>query len=269
MAEASRYSGVRGTITPVVKIRSKAAFSLLELLVCIAIIALLLGILLPVLVHARRVGYAAVCSSNLRQLSIGWQSYLQDNKDMFPRYGALPEWEYGGAVFVGAERRAALDARRPINRHLDATSHEDSDLARLFHCPGDQGVYERGVASRGRAGPSLLARGSAFEQYGTSYRANPLLMDSSKAGLDRAARPLGLHELHTDHSRVLLTADATWAYATATPGSDEASREASWHGNRDQGNMLAVDGSVRFINFAQSPRVEFVISPRPEIADAH
>jgi len=251
----------------VVKIRTRGGFSLLELLICIAIIALLLSVLLPVLMHARRVGYAAVCASNLRQLSLGWQSYLQDNKDMFPRYGAAPEWEYGGAIFVGVERRATLDVRRPINRHLDASSRDDAEMTRLFRCPGDRGIFDRGSYSLGRGGVSQLAHGSAFEEYGTSYRANPMLMDSSKAGLDRASRPLGLHELHADHSRVLLTADAAWAYAVAPTGSADASREASWHGNRDHGNMLAVDGSVRFINFAQQPRAEFVIAPRPEIAD--
>lgn len=58
----------------------RRAFSLIELLVCIAIIALLTGLLLPVLHLARESGRSAVCVSNLHQLSLALESYAGDNK---------------------------------------------------------------------------------------------------------------------------------------------------------------------------------------------
>jgi prepilin-type N-terminal cleavage/methylation domain-containing protein/prepilin-type processing-associated H-X9-DG protein len=54
-------------------------FSLVELLVVIAVAALLLGILLPVLGRVRDQGRAAACMSNLRQIGTAWQIYCVDN----------------------------------------------------------------------------------------------------------------------------------------------------------------------------------------------
>ncbi len=54
-------------------------FTLIELLVVIAVIALLLAILIPVLSRARELAHRAVCLSNLRQLTLAWVAYADDN----------------------------------------------------------------------------------------------------------------------------------------------------------------------------------------------
>lgn len=59
-------------------------FSLIELLITIAIIAVLAGILLPALNKARDTAYSASCISNLKQLGTGMEMYVGDNEDFYP-----------------------------------------------------------------------------------------------------------------------------------------------------------------------------------------
>jgi len=62
------------------------AFTLVELLVVIGIIAVLIGILLPALGKARRAGKSASCISNIRQLLMAELQYVNDNKGRFSPY---------------------------------------------------------------------------------------------------------------------------------------------------------------------------------------
>ncbi len=65
----------------------KSAFTLVELLVVIGIIALLLAILLPVLSRARESSRRALCLSNINQLGRAVLLYAHDNKDVLPDAG--------------------------------------------------------------------------------------------------------------------------------------------------------------------------------------
>ena len=59
------------------------AFTLIELLATIAIIALLIGLLMPALGRARASGQQLVCSSNARQLQMANTSFALDNNERY------------------------------------------------------------------------------------------------------------------------------------------------------------------------------------------
>lgn len=62
----------------------RRAFTLVELLVVVAVIALLIGLLLPALSQARSAGYRLVGSNTQRQLALGVQAYTSDNDQWIP-----------------------------------------------------------------------------------------------------------------------------------------------------------------------------------------
>jgi prepilin-type processing-associated H-X9-DG protein len=84
------------------------AFTLVELLVVIGIIALLISILLPALSGAQQRAYRLKCSSNLRQIGQGLLLYANDNRGVYPRTPA--NTGTGFTCFTGA---AAIDPFGP------------------------------------------------------------------------------------------------------------------------------------------------------------
>lgn len=249
----------------------RPGFSLLELLICLFVVAVLLGVLLPTLSGARAAGYRSVCATNQRQLGIAFVLYLQDNKETLPQYAGEPEmsdWKYGGAAIAGAAGAAptttVLDVSRPINRYVDNVREASPELVMLFSCPADRGVFARAADSATRGAASVLERGTCFREFGTSFRANAMLLDSTIAGIDEHARPLKLSDIATNHSRLLLLGDTAWYYATRDAGKPDTAFEASWHQKQDAGNMLAIDGSTRFVKFSEPETTSFTLHPRGE-----
>jgi len=129
--------------------RGARAFSLIELLVCISIIALLLSIALPGLRRGREVARGAACLSNQRQLMLAWTVYANDYKDL-----AMPLAEWGGdelgqQVFWWGTHGSATE-RVDYDRGFIAPYLSAALSARsVFECPAQAwGTYRAQGPSR-------------------------------------------------------------------------------------------------------------------------
>jgi prepilin-type processing-associated H-X9-DG protein len=67
-----------------IELMAKKAFTLVELLVIIAVISILMAVLVPVLARARQQGKTIVCLSNLRQMCIAAACYSQIYDGYYP-----------------------------------------------------------------------------------------------------------------------------------------------------------------------------------------
>lgn len=82
------------------------AFTLIELLIVIAIIAILAGLLLPALAKAKAKSQTATCSNNMKNWVYATQMYLNDFEDRLPLFGELstdyqkPFWHAKLAPYV-------------------------------------------------------------------------------------------------------------------------------------------------------------------------
>jgi prepilin-type N-terminal cleavage/methylation domain-containing protein/prepilin-type processing-associated H-X9-DG protein len=72
------------------QVRTAKGFTLIEILVVIAIIVLLAAILLPVYARARTAAAMPVCLSNLKQLALAFDMYCADWDGVYP---CLPQWK--------------------------------------------------------------------------------------------------------------------------------------------------------------------------------
>jgi len=111
------------------KSNATKGFTLLELLLVVAVIAILAALLLPTLGRARSKARQASCVNNLRQINLGVRMYADDSADAFPP----PTNNFPPDAFTAYTKR--------MKTYLGMTG-ESSERATLFACPADTFHYD-------------------------------------------------------------------------------------------------------------------------------
>jgi prepilin-type N-terminal cleavage/methylation domain-containing protein/prepilin-type processing-associated H-X9-DG protein len=124
---------------------TRRAFTLVELLVVIGIIAVLISILLPTLGKVRRQANTLQCSSNMRQVAMALIMYIHDNKGRFPSAGIPPIpayprgwWWPNELVRQGYVKTASINVYKKPNSN--PATDKKFNRANPFRCP--EGVDE-------------------------------------------------------------------------------------------------------------------------------
>lgn len=193
---------------------SSRAFTLVELLVVIAIIAVLAGLLLPVLSRAKEKGRSAQCMNNLRQWGLAINNYSLDNEDYLPRRGQ------------GVQQLAQID--RPTDWF--------NALPVYFNQPSYQEDFTNSGKFQARA-KSVFICPTANDPGGTHFLPYGMNMNLCPWNL---SQPTRFAEVDGP-SMVVAFADAPGSYASTFPSKNVYSVMARHSGNA---NILFLTGNA-------------------------
>jgi prepilin-type processing-associated H-X9-DG protein len=238
------------------------AFTLVELLVVIATIAVLLSVLLPCVRAARSAAKRTVCSAKLKQIAHAWTMYLGEQGGGFYQ---VPN----ANITYGGWRGKYRLSPRPLNTCLQIPVDANASSATAFLCPADRG----GV-------PNEPMEEKAYDINGTSYNTNVLLVGADQCSpinvqtlplteeINKRLPNLTIQRVTAKPAQLLLVGDFGWFNQwRAAPLPPAWKEQAEWHGRPDSHNMAFLDGHIQFLRIERGIYIapEYTVLPFTEL----
>jgi prepilin-type N-terminal cleavage/methylation domain-containing protein len=262
----------------------RTGFTLIEVLVVVAIIALLVAILLPSLKQAREVAKVTACVSNLNIIGKAISAYIINEKDKFPfapgNYAEYPGGPILSSSYYGGNASAtyysplagypqfAMD-KKPINKYIyksklgsTVPAAGTSGPLRVFECPSDDGArWNLNVNQQ------LQEVITCYQEIGTSYDEVSIWWyyvedweaSHSLTSINLAKRRWDIINRYVpimrkkSASRAVLIYEDTADYALSTGmlgsgGFPQSYRVMGWHNRYDFASMFFLDGHSQYLS---------------------
>lgn len=216
---------------------SRRGVTLVELLVVVAILAMLLATMVPLLSTVREQARRTACQANLRSVAQGWRLYVQD-AGCFPfddsETGAPPVDLFFGGKNSGAIRPAGMKRiDRFVNPYVGA-DQDDPTTTGVFACPSDRGLQG--------SGPWITKDTTTYDTIGNSYAANQELF--SRGPGEGISHGLRLNDVRAPESSVVLVGD----FMMRGKGRPDWPHHGYWHDKLDQEvNIGFLDGHAALV----------------------
>jgi type II secretory pathway pseudopilin PulG len=229
-------------------------FTLIELLIIIAIIAILAALLLPALQRAKYAANKILCTNNIKQMAVGLVNYTVDNNSYYPmkaytgsggvQYARTNGFPCEGAMIslaVGSDLRSLIRPYWGGNSTNSKTAIETCPLAAYKNTDDSSTSYMHywSFAGRGNSTPYSDVHGNVMKRVG-----DPLIASNGKMYAlisDVFAQRKIRNTNHNNLSSYYRATPAGWEY----PGSWN-----SWDGPAPatDANFAAQDGSVELFS---------------------
>jgi len=246
----------------------QSGFTIIELLVVVAIIALLMALILPALAKARMVAERGQCLSNMYQISVASSIYQDEHSDFMPigrPIRGISNYNHGGRYPVKASRIGRGFTRKPIDRPLNAYVHPNLPLGKTakledlenyrkfnfpaFHCPSDSEYNYQENWSQSEIRYGL----SAYLAVGTSYFFNLAWYGMNDWAYSDIAEPYDWSEGIRAFRRGRLVYPSRFVAFYDDPADFHISRRRSpfftHHNVKDQHAMGFLDAHAEFVTY--------------------